>query len=64
MVSTCQKATFRSDFMRRWRTTKHENRVQRAGLRRRVSLWYKQRWMAVAWRSGILCVDIESLIVQ
>ena len=41
------------DFMRRWRTTTHENRVQRAGPRRRVSLWYKQRWMAVAWRSGI-----------
>src|SRR6266550_1587140 len=39
--------------MRRWRTTTHENRVQRAGPRRRVSLWYKQRWMAVAWRSGI-----------
>src|SRR5712692_2755160 len=38
--------------MRRWRTTKHENRVQRAGPRRLVSLWYKQRWMAVAWRSG------------
>ena len=34
------------------RTTKHENRVQRTCLWRRVSLWYKQRWMAVAWRSG------------
>jgi hypothetical protein len=38
--------------MRLRRTTKHENRVQRAGPRRRVSLWYKHPWMAVARRSG------------
>jgi len=47
------RPTFLEDIMRRGRTTTHENRVQRAGPRRRVSLWYKQRWMAVAWRSGI-----------
>ncbi len=32
------------DFIRLRRTTKHENRVQRAASRRRVSLWYKQPW--------------------
>ena len=46
------RPTFLEDFMRRGRTTTHENRVQRAGPRRRVSLWYKQRSMAVAGRSG------------
>jgi hypothetical protein len=39
--------------MRPGRTTGHENRVQRACPWRRVSLWYKQRWMAIAWRSGM-----------
>src|SRR3989442_11277695 len=40
------------DFMRLRRTTKHENRVQRAASRTRVSLCYKHPWMAIAWRSG------------
>jgi len=50
---------FRLELMRRWRTPKDENRVQRAGPRRRVSVWYKHPWMAVAWRSGNVCEDID-----
>jgi len=47
--------------MRRWRATKHENRVQRAWVRRRVSLCYKQPWMAVAWRSESPRTSIPSV---
>ena len=33
-----------------WRTTEHENE-------KRVSLWYKPSWKAMAWRSGTLRED-------
>jgi hypothetical protein len=36
--------------MRRRRITYHENVVQ-GSIERRVSLWYKHRWKAIAWRS-------------
>jgi len=50
---------FRLEIMRRWRATKHENRVQRACLWKRVSLCYKQRWMAIAWSSENRYGDID-----
>jgi len=39
------------------RTTIDENQVQRTVLRRRVSLWHKHRWRAIAWRSIKVCDD-------
>jgi len=42
-----------------WGTTMDENKVQRAVLRRRVSLWHKHRWKAIAWRSALTCDDAD-----